>query len=150
MNAGVSFFISQCVFNIDYAKQVVEAVMTSCRSLQIAPPVIIFTITACGSAKTLQFMEWLGIHVPEDLKAELSTSADMLEKSVSICLNIAAALTEYCMEQGIPFGFNIESVAIRKAEIEASVFLTNEIDQMLQQKGVRKPAPAVNTLQDSF
>lgn len=150
MNAGVSFFISQCVFNIDYAKQVVEAVMTSCRSLQIAPPVIIFTITACGSAKTLQFMEWLGIHVPEGLKAELSTSADMLEKSVSICLNIAAALTEYCMEQGIPFGFNIESVAIRKAEIEASVFLTNEIDQMLQQKGVRKPASLVNTLQSSF
>lgn len=145
MVAGVSFFVSQCVFNIDYARQVVEDLMRSCREQQINPPTVIFTITACGSAKTLQFMEWLGIHVPDALKEELLASADMLEKSVKICLNIAEALTEFCMAQDVPFGFNIESVAIRKAEIEASVYLTNEIDQMLKQKGLRKPVSVVNT-----
>ncbi|OIN55517.1 methylenetetrahydrofolate reductase [Arsenicibacter rosenii] len=145
MVAGVSFFVSQCVFNIDYARQVVEDLMRSCREQQINPPTVIFTITACGSAKTLQFMEWLGIHVPDALKEELLASADMLEKSVKICLDIAEALTEFCMAQDVPFGFNIESVAIRKAEIEASVYLTNEIDQMLKQKGLRKPVSVVNT-----
>ena len=42
------------------------------------------------------------------------------------------------MERNIPFGFNIESVAIRKEEIEASVKMANDIGQMLKDKGVRK------------
>ncbi|GAB3689950.1 hypothetical protein GCM10027592_06880 [Spirosoma flavus] len=143
MSCGVSYFISQCIFNVDYAKQVVEALLTNCKGQRINPPTIIFTITACGSAKTLQFMEWLGIHVPDELKEELKKSDDILEKSVKICLDIASALTTFCLEHGVPFGFNIESVAIRKAEIEASIYLTNAIGQMLQDKGLRKAAKDV-------
>ncbi|SOD82123.1 methylenetetrahydrofolate reductase [Spirosoma fluviale] len=140
MNCGVSYFISQCVFNLDYAKQLIEDLYLRCNRQQISPPTIIFTITACGSVKTLHFMEWLGIHVPDELKEELKTSEDILEKSVRLCLEIAEALTTYCIERSIPFGFNIESVAIRKAEIEASIDLAHRISQMLTDKGVRKPS----------
>ncbi len=138
MQHGVSYFISQCIFNLDYAKQVIKDLSQSCISRQINPPTIIFTLTACGSAKTLQFMEWLGIHVPDELKDELKKSNDILEKSVNICLDIASALTEFCSKLNIPFGFNIESVAIRKAEIEASIHITTCIGQMLKEKGIQK------------
>lgn len=138
MNSGVSYFISQCVFNLDYAKQVVEDLAASCKSRQIDPPTIIFTITACGSVKTLGFMEWLGIHIPDNVKEELISAEDMLEKSVSICMEIASELTEFCIERSIPFGFNIESVAIRKAEIEASIEIGHVLGQMLKERGVRK------------
>lgn len=140
MSCGVSYFISQCIFNIGYAKQVVEDLALSCNKQNLKPPTIIFTITACGSAKTLHFMEWLGIHVPDELKEDLKKSDDILEKSVKVCLDIASELTEFCIERSIPFGFNIESVAIRKAEIEASIYITNAIDQLLKDKGVRKPS----------
>ncbi|WP_020599694.1 methylenetetrahydrofolate reductase [Spirosoma panaciterrae] len=142
MNCGVSYFISQCIFNLDYAKQVIEDLALSCHRQNTPPPTIIFTITACGSAKTLQFMEWLGIHVPDELKEDLKTSDDILEKSVKICLDIASALTTFCLERAIPFGFNIESVAIRKAEIEASIDIANGIGQMLKDKGLRQSAIA--------
>ncbi len=138
MNCGVSYFISQCVFNIDYAKQVINDLTNTCTKKDIKFPTVIFTLTACGSQKTLHFMEWLGIHVPDELKEELKTSANILEKSVKVCLDIAAELTAYCAERKIPFGFNIESVAIRKEEIEASIYMTNEIGQMLKDKGIRK------------
>lgn len=138
MGSGVSYFISQCVFNLEYAKQIISALSNSCKSQNITPPTIIFTITACGSLKTLHFMEWLGIHIPETVKEELKAADDMLEKSVSICLEIAQSLTDYCIEHGIPFGFNIESVAIRKAEIEASIEMTKSIGRLLAEKGVRR------------
>ena len=138
VSCGVSYFISQCVFNLDYARQVIEDLALSCNRQRLKPPTIIFTLTACGSAKTLDFMEWLGIHVPSELKEELKKSDDILQKSVQVCLDIASALTTFCMERSIAFGFNIESVAIRKAEIEASIYLAKEIGQMLQEKGVRK------------
>ncbi len=138
MDKGVSYFISQCVFDLDYARKVVEDLALSCSNKQIDPPTIIFTITACGSAKTLDFMEWLGIHIPDQLKEELKGDGDVLEKSVKVCLEIASELTEFCISQSIPFGFNIESVSIRKAEIEASVDMAHQISQMLKDKGLRK------------
>lgn len=137
VSCGVSYFISQCVFNIDYAKQVIEDLSRTCTTENKKFPTIIFTLTACGSAKTLHFMEWLGIHIPDDLKEELRSAENMLEKSVNVCLDIAAELTELCARRGIPFGFNIESVAIKKDEIEASIEMVNKIGQMLVEKGIR-------------
>jgi hypothetical protein len=137
-NCGVSYFISQCVFNIEYAKQVIEDLNQTCLKDKKDFPTIIFTLTACGSPKTLTFMEWLGIHIPEDLKEELRDSDNMLERSVKVCLDIAEELTDFCAARSIPFGFNIESVAIRKDEIEASISMVNEIGALLVEKGIRK------------
>ena len=138
MSSGVSYFVSQCVFNVEYAKAVVDDLTKTCMAQNLSLPTLIFTLTACGSAKTLHFMEWLGIHVPEELKAELLASENILAKSVEVCLQIADELIDYCSEKNIPFGFNIESVAIRKEEIEASVEMVNTIGEMLKSRGIRK------------
>jgi len=138
MSSGVSYFISQCVFNVDYAKQVIDDLSKTCAEKNAELPTIIFTLTACGSLKTLHFMEWLGIHIPEELKEEFRVSDNILERSVEVCLTIAEELIKYCTEKSVPFGFNIESVAIRKDEIEASIFLINRIGEILKKKGIRK------------
>ncbi|UAY53048.1 methylenetetrahydrofolate reductase [Ferruginibacter albus] len=138
MNSGVSYFISQCIFNVEYARKAMESLVASCQNKNIELPTVIFTLTVCGSVKTLQFMEWLGIHIPDSLKEELINSENTVEKSVSIALSIAEELINYCIDKNIPFGFNIESVAIRKEEIEASVYLINKIGEMLSAKGLRK------------
>lgn len=145
VSCGVSYFISQCVFNIDYAKQVIADLSHSCKKNNKGFPTIIFTLTACGSLKTLEFMEWLGIHIPDNLKTELKQAENMLEKSVNVCLEIATELTAFCAERSIPFGFNIESVAIRKDEIEASIYMVNKIGDILQQQGIRKKATLTAT-----
>ena len=138
MSSGVSYFISQCIFNVDYAKHVIDALSGTCAAKKAELPTIIFTLTACGSLKTLHFMEWLGIHIPEELKEEFRASENILERSVEVCISIAEELIKYCTEKGVPFGFNIESVAIRKDEIEASIFLINRIGEMLKERGIRK------------
>src|ERR1700761_8717886 len=86
VSCGVSYFISQCVFNLDYAKQVIEDLGNTCKRENVHFPTIIFTLTACGSAKTLDFMEWLGIHVPDTLKEDFKQAENMLEKSMNVCL----------------------------------------------------------------
>jgi Methylenetetrahydrofolate reductase len=137
MESGVSYFISQCVFNVEYAKTVLHDLAVACKNSDREIPTIIFTLTACGSAKTLLFMEWLGIHIPDSLKEELLASENILDKSVEVCLDIAKILIDYCTEKNIPFGFNIESVAIRKDEIEASIFIVNKVNDMLREIGLR-------------
>lgn len=135
---GVSYFISQCVFSLAYARKMMEDLECTCKQQGTPIPTIIFTLTACGSAKTLHFMDWLGIHVPDNVKDELRNAENMLERSVGICLGIASEMIAFCAERSIPFGFNIESVAIRKDEIEASIYMVNRIGEMLEKQGIRK------------
>ena len=135
--SGVSFFVSQCVFDLELSKKMIADLSATCLKENKEIPTIIFTLTACGSAKTLHFMDWLGIHIPSDLREELLASENMLEKSVNVCLTIANELSDFCAKLGVSFGFNIESVAIRKEEIEASIEMLNQIAEMLKSKGLR-------------
>ena len=88
---------------------------------------IIFTLSPCGSFKTLKFMQWLGIDVPNWLYNDLKHSKDILEASIRTSVNIAEELLDFSIQKGIPIGFNIESVSIRKEEIEASIKILNEV-----------------------
>lgn len=107
--SGVSYFISQCIFDVEYTSQTLLALLKSCRERGVEIPTIIFTLTICGSAKTLQFMEWLGIHVPPDVKEDLRTCSNPVSRSVEIATATASYLIQFCQERKIPFGFNIES-----------------------------------------
>ena len=140
VDSGVSFFISQCIFNVEYTRKTLDDLVTTCRQRKQEVPTIIFTLTICGSAKTLLFMEWLGIHIPDDIKNELKASESPVNRSVEIAISIAKDLIQYCEERSIPFGFNIESVAIRKEEIDASHHLLNTVSELLKAKGLRKKA----------
>jgi hypothetical protein len=137
VDSGVSYFISQCIFNVEYIKQILDDLVVACQNKKRDLPIIIFTLTICGSVKTLQFMEWLGIHIPENIKGELTVSANPVVRSVEIAVAIAKDLIQYCQERAIPFGFNIESVATRKEEVDGSLELLNTVRELLKASGLR-------------
>lgn len=95
------------------------------------PLPIIVTFSPCGSIKMLSFMKWLGIAFPRWLENELRTSADPLTTSIDLCEKIFAEIWEYSREKGIPIGVNVESVSIRKTEIDASVDLFQRLRQRM-------------------
>jgi len=138
MESGVSYFISQCIFNVEYTRRILNDLVITCQRRGTPLPTIIFTLTICGSLKTLHFMEWLGIHVPDTIKEELKGTSDHVAYSVEMAIAIAKDLMAYCQQLGVPFGFNIESVATRKVEVEASVELLSVVSNMLKQNGFRK------------
>ncbi|WP_208021459.1 methylenetetrahydrofolate reductase [Flavicella sediminum] len=128
---GCQFFISQCVYNLESSKNFLADYYYWAQENQKELVPIIFTLTPCGSVKTLEFMNWLGIDIPNWLKADLKHSNNILEESVEMCNKIAQELLDYARKKKIPIGFNIESVAIRKEEIEASISLVKTIRKMM-------------------
>jgi hypothetical protein len=138
IDSGVSYFISQCIFNVEFTKRVLEDLLVACQKKEQPVPTIIFTLTICGSVKTLHFMEWLGIHIPDDIKEELKICNNAAVRSVELATSIAKDLIGFCKDRSIPFGFNIESVATRKEEVDASLTLLNTIAGLLIANGLRK------------
>ena len=95
------------------------------------PVPIVLTFSPCGSVRTLELMKWLGISFPRWLENELRHSADTLERSVDLCERVFADVQDYAREKRLPIGINVESVSIRKSEIDASVELYRRLSSRL-------------------
>jgi hypothetical protein len=129
---GCSFFISQVVYNVDATKSLLSDYFYACADRGLQPRPVIFTLSVCGSLKTLAFLKWLGVDVPRWLENSLQRSGDPLTDSYLQCLANARELIDFCRNLRLPFGFSVESVSIRKVEIEASVLLAKELRTMLR------------------
>ena len=130
------YFISQAVYNVEAAKDFLSDYYYYCRDNNIEMVPILFTLTPCGSLKTLEFMKWLGISIPRWLENDLMNSEDILNKSISLSKAIFTELMDFSVEKGIPIGCNIESVSVRKVEIEASIRLVKDIKSILTSSSV--------------
>jgi len=121
--AGCRFFVTQAVYDVTSTLSLLSDYSLALGARGAPPQPVVLTFSPCGSEKTLSFMKWLGIRFPRWLENELRFAADPLEKSLALCERIFLEVWEYAREKGIPLGVNVESVSIRKAEIEASVQL---------------------------
>ena len=130
---GCRFFITQSVYDASSTKSLLSDYALSVQSDGRAPAPIVLTFSPCGSVRTLEFMKWLGISFPRWLANELRHSADTLERSVDLCESVFSDVQDYAREKRLPIGINVESVSIRRAEIEASAELYRRLSARLKQ-----------------
>lgn len=121
--AGCEFFISQAVYNPQATADLISQYAQTCKAQGLTPKRVILTFTPCGSAKTLEFMEWLGISVPVATKNRILGSNNPLDESIKICRSALELIMETALPDGVPLGLNIESLTNRKEEIDASIQL---------------------------
>jgi len=129
---GCEFFVSQCVYDLIGAKRFLDDYLAYSKEHNKPVVPIVFTITPCGSLKTLEFMKWLGIHIPAHLEEKLKNSEDILQESLKLSREAFEILYFYGKGKGIPIGCNVESVAIRKEEIDASIELLHDVQKIME------------------
>jgi Methylenetetrahydrofolate reductase len=125
--AGCSFFITQIVYDVNAAKNLISDYHHECAARNLEPVPIMFSFSVCGSLKTLKFLRWLGVSVPRWIENELRHADDTLDASYEQAVATAVDLIAFCRRLGVPFGLNVESVSIRKVEIESSVRLATRL-----------------------
>jgi len=133
--AGSSFFVTQVVYDVNAAKDLVSDYAYGCADAGVTPAPIVFTLSICGSLKTLEFLRWLGVAVPWWMENALLHSEDTLAASQELCLATARELASFCEALGVPHGFNVESVSVRRAEIEATVELAARLRRVVDRPG---------------
>ena len=131
-SAGCRFFVTQAVYDVTATKSLLSDYALLLRERGEAPVPIILTFSPCGSEKTLGFMKWLGIHFPRWLENDLHFAPDPLATSLELCEQIFVEVWDYARDHGIPLGINVESVSIRKAEIEASLELARRLQRLME------------------
>jgi hypothetical protein len=131
---GVSYFTTQAVYDVEASKNMLSDYYyySKANNLEMAP--VMMTFSPCGSKKTMEFMKWLGIHFPKWLKNDLLNSSDFLGGSTETCMRTFKELLNFSLHKGIPVGCNIESVSVRKDEIDASVELLENMKALIERK----------------
>jgi len=130
-DAGCRFFITQSVYDAASTRSLLSDYALSLQASGRSPVPLVLTFSPCGSVRTLEFMKWLGISFPRWLENELRHCADTLERSIDLCESVFTDVQHYAREKHLPIGINVESVSIRRSEIDASVELFRRLSSHL-------------------
>jgi hypothetical protein len=131
-DAGCRFFVTQAVYDSGSTKSLLSDYALTLHAREGSPAPVVLTFSPCGSVRTLEFMKWLGISFPRWLENELRHSTDTLERSIDLCERVFIDVHDYAREKHLPIGINVESVSIRKSEVDASVELFERLSSRLQ------------------
>ncbi|WP_163933924.1 methylenetetrahydrofolate reductase [Paraferrimonas sp. SM1919] len=120
---GCEYYITQAVYNPQATIDMLTSYAAECRAQGLNPNRIILTFSPCGSAKTLDFINWLGVSVPAATSERILNSDDPLHESIKINHANLKQILDAVLPLNIPLGLNIESLTNRKAEIDASIYM---------------------------
>ncbi|CAB9497350.1 Methylenetetrahydrofolate reductase [Seminavis robusta] len=116
---GADWFISQAVYDCEPTIRLIRDYATLCRKQAVTPKKIVLTFCPVSKPKTMHFIKWLGVRVPEQVEREILQADSPVDKSIKVlCGHLRRILTE-CAGAGVPLGINCESVSIYRAEIDA-------------------------------
>jgi len=141
-NYGAKYFITQGIFNSVAIIRLLKDYGTLCRELDVEPRKVILTFAPCGRAKTLQFIKWLGMSVPESVEQRIlgAKTVDLADgerdlgpvnESCKLLLEVFKEVLEAVGDCGVPIGINVESLSIFREEIDAAHTLFGGLQSML-------------------
>lgn len=125
---GAEWFITQGIYNPEPIIQLILDYSAKCREQNLAPKKLILSFAPCGRAKTMQFIHWLGMSVPEATEQRILSAPNPVQESIQILCDILTTILERTKGCGVPLGLNIESLSIFKDEIDGA----HELFQRLQ------------------
>ena len=120
---GCNFFISQAIYNPQATIDMLTRYAIECKKQGLKPQRLILTFSPCGSKKTLEFIDWLGVSVPEATSLRILNADNSLFESIRICVNSLQQILDAILPYDLPLGLNIESLTNRKEEIDGSILL---------------------------
>ena len=154
---GMQWFISQAIYDPKPMIKLLKGRDKLYKKKKIAPRRVILTFAPCGREKTMRFIKWLGVTVPEEVEKEILEAENKVGKSVDLLCGMCKRILEETKEQADTRGISVESVSIFKNEIDAAHelfrrtqsmlldFLGRALARALQHRGQECGAPQLTT-----
>lgn len=126
--SGADWFITQGIFTAAPVSKLLNDYGDLCRKKGIVPKKVILTFAPCGRPKTMNFIKWLGMYVPEEKEKRILSAEVPVRESVILLNEILTKILEDTSNSGVPLGITVESLSVYKDEIDAA----HDLFQLLQ------------------
>ncbi len=138
--AGASFAMSQILLESEYALQLQQDLTRLCDGTTAVPP-IFWSLAPVRQVRDLDFLAWLGVHIPLGVASRLRTAPnDDAREALSreINLTIAAELLAHAEEHDYhSLGFTVEHVM--QNNVEAAFSLVEELGDLVSAYSYKLP-----------
>lgn len=125
MENGMTFFLSQIIFDNVAFKELYASLIPACQKRKIELPKMFVGLSPAAQVKDLEFLRWLGIDFSEELWRFLLDNENEIEtKTKKIVNQLVEELQEFSHSRQIPLGFNVGHVRYGNLEI---------MDQLLEE-----------------
>lgn len=128
---GAEWFITQGIFAAGPIVKLIHDYSDLCRAQGKVPKKIVLTFAPCGRAKTMAFIKWLGMHVPEEVESRILQASSPVAESIVVLCELLTEILEQTKNSGVPIGVNVESLSIFKEEIDAAHDLFQRLQSIL-------------------
>ena len=118
VKAGAGWFVSQAVYDAEPTIRLLRDYAAQCRQERTAPRRVVLTFCPVSRPKTMQFIQWLGVRVPQTIQDSILQDKNPVERSIEILCQHLQVILQATAGLGVPLGINCESVSIFKAEID--------------------------------
>ena len=125
---GAEWFITQGVFSAAPVSKLINEYGDICRENGVVPKKVVLTFAPCGRKKTMDFIKWLGMFVPEHKEKRILNAVSPVKESVILLREILLCILLQTGNSGVPLGINVESLSIFKDEIDSA----HDLFQLLQ------------------
>ena len=139
---GCGYFISQTVYSAQASRRLLRDYLRDCRGASVRPRRIVLSFAPAGREKTMEFLHWLGVKIPQETARSILGSASPLTKSIAVCCDNLRRILDHDYAREIPLGINVESVSINRDEIDASIDLVHALSEVMEEfqfKATRVP-----------
>jgi len=118
MKAGISFFVSQIIFETSNIKQVLINLRRITDEKGMQMPKIYISLTPASRIKDIEFMKWLGVEFPSAILSYLTEyESKVEERSFEILDRTIDETIEFMVKEKIKLGFNVEHVMYNNLEL---------------------------------
>jgi len=124
---GAKWFISQAVYDAEATIKLLHDYAGECRRRGCRPVKILLTFAPVGRPKTLEFVKWLGVHVPSAVEERILAKANATEsktkeaavlESIDVCCEALQRILQMAGGCGVPLGLSVESLSGFREEID--------------------------------
>jgi hypothetical protein len=112
--AGASFLTTQLLFDAGDTIDAIREYGRLCRSAGVEPATIVLSFAPLGDEDDLEFVRWLGAHLPEAVEQALLQDEQALSRrSVELALSVWTEVEAATSAVDVPLGVSVEQVSAR-------------------------------------
>jgi len=119
VKSGVTFFLSQIIFEVSPMKQVLSELKMRCENERLQFPDIYVSLAPAARIRDLDFMQWLGVQFPPTLLSVLATKDEkrVEARTFEVLKKLIDEVADFMAKVTSNVGFNIGHVVYDNLEL---------------------------------
>jgi len=130
MQVGITFFVSQIIYEAANMKYVLLHLLKECKQRNIEMPLFYLSLAIASKIRDIEFMKWLGVEFPSAVFTHLTNDPeqDVEVESLEAVESTLDEIFHFAEKENLNLGFNVEHIMF------SNLYLSGKLCKVIKQR----------------